>query len=147
MQIHPGVTLLAAIGIAALLEGRFSASIEVPLLLRIIPGAVTFLAAAVLLFWAIATMLRFNAQMEPNREPSTFVTTGPYHFSRNPMYVANVLFILGFAWLTWSVWFVLLTVIQATLLHVRVIPAEERLLKRAFPEEAAVWFSRTRRWL
>lgn len=63
------------------------------------------------------------------------------------MYVANVFFILGFAWLTGSGWFVLSAVLQAVLLHVWVIPAEERQLKQDFPDQAVVWFSRTRRWL
>lgn len=147
MKPHPGVTLLAAIGIAALLEAQVPASVAIPLLFRVIPAMLTFLAAAFLLFWAMATMLRFNAQMEPNREPSAIVTAGPYRFSRNPMYVANVLFILGFAWLTASGWFVLSAAFQAVLLHVWVIPAEERQLMRTFPDQASGWFSRTRRWL
>lgn len=138
---------MAAIGIAALLEAQVPVSMAIPLLFRVITAGLTFLVAAFLLFWAMATMLRFNAQMEPNREPSAIVTAGPYRFSRNPMYVANVLFILGFAWLAASFWFVLAAVIQAALLHVWVIPAEERQLIRAFPDQSAGWFSQTRRWL
>ena len=147
MRLHPGASLLIALGAAALLEQCAPASLEVPFLLRFIPSTCAFTVGGSLLIWAVKTMRRENAEIEPNREPSAFVSTGPYRFSRNPMYIANLLFIAAFVTLTWSAWFVLAGVVQAALLGVWVIPQEELRLKRAFPVLAAEWFSRTRRWI
>lgn len=147
MRVHPGVSLITAIGLAALGEACVPASLALGLLPRVVPSAIAFAAGSLLLYWAIDTLRREKTDIEPFREPSAIAITGPYRFSRNPMYVANLLLMLGFVFLSLSAWFVLATVVQFVLLNAWVIPSEERSLNRAFPEAAQNWFSKTRRWL
>jgi protein-S-isoprenylcysteine O-methyltransferase Ste14 len=147
MRIHPGLSLIALLGIAALAESRLPASVEGTFPLRVIPGALAFAAGTALLFWAIETMRREHTAIDPFKEPGALVTKGPFRYSRNPMYVANLLLMLGFVFLVGSAWFLLAAVTQFALLNSRVIPAEEQALRRLFPDAAQDWFSRTRRWL
>lgn len=147
MRIHPGASLIALLGIAAVLEATVPFSVGATLMLRVVPGALALGAGSMLLFWAIDTLRGAGTAIDPFREPSSIATKGPFRFSRNPMYLANLLWMVGFMFLTASAWFLLVTGVQFALLDIWVIPWEEKELKRAFPEAAQGWFSGTRRWL
>ena len=147
IRIHPGLSLVCVVGLAGLLEWMHSLATAASFVTRIVSSSIIFASGTVLLFWAIRTLKRENTSIEPHDVPSSFVTSGPFRFSRNPMYFANILLVLAFVFLTGSLWFLVSAMIQFTLLHTWVIPAEEERLKRAFPEETQAWFSTTRRWL
>ena len=147
LRLHPGISLLAAVALAALAESMHSLAVDAPFVYHLTSGAVVLAFAIVVLFWAIAAFRREHTSPEPNREPAAIVTSGPYRFSRNPMYVANVLLIVGFALLTGSAWFAIAAAVQFVLLNAWVIPSEEARLKEKYPDVAREWFSKTRRWL
>jgi protein-S-isoprenylcysteine O-methyltransferase Ste14 len=82
-----------------------------------------------------------------NRPTTAIVRTGPYRFSRNPIYLAFTLFQLGL-----SVWVnslgLLLTLIPAVaLMALVVIPREERYLEARFPSEYSSYRTAVGRWL
>ena len=147
MRIHPGVSLVTAFALAGICETLWPVSWDDLRYLRAIGASLLFLIAVVMLFWAIHVLQRARTTAEPFRDPTALVTDGPFRVSRNPMYLANVLLLVAFAWLTFSGWFLFAAAVQFLLLHFLVIPREEVRLRGAFPEAAAAWFSRTRRWL
>ena len=147
MRIHPGVSLVTAFVLAGAFEMWFPASRDVPLLLRAGFSAVAFLTGAVVLFRAVHVLREAGTTIEPFLQPAALVTSGPFRVSRNPMYVTNVLMLTGFACLTCSAWFLVSAVAQFALLNSLIIPGEETKLRSTFPEAAASWFARTRRWL
>ncbi|MGH7699313.1 MAG: methyltransferase family protein [Gemmatimonadales bacterium] len=78
---------------------------------------------------------------------STLITSGPYRFSRNPLYLGgNVFIFLGAALLLGSP-----TALVATALHLplmnRFIRREESQLERVFGDEWRSYKGRVRRWL
>lgn len=83
----------------------------------------------------------------PIARVSTLVTTGPYRFSRNPMYAGLALAYSGVSLLAGS-WWPLVT-LPGVLYTVRrmVIEPEERHLADRFGEAYADYRSRVRRWL
>src|SRR2546429_4528724 len=65
-------------------------------------GAIVF--ALALVAWAIATMTRAGSNV-PTRPPTTtIVESGPYRFTRNPIYLGMVLGLIGLAIATNSLW-------------------------------------------
>ena len=84
----------------------------------------------------------------PGNKPTTvLVRTGPYRFSRNPIYLAFSVFQLGIASWVNSVW-LLATLIAAVALMVSiVIPREERYLERRFGADYVDYKRSVRRWL
>jgi len=73
--------------------------------------------------------------------------TGPYTFTRNPMYVAEIAI-----WFGWAVFFGSIGVFAAALVlgaivSCTVVPLEERTLERAFGQGYLEFKNRTRRWL
>src|ERR1700716_2150344 len=60
-------------------------------------GAIVFALALALVAWAIATMTRAGSNVPTNMPTTTIVDTGPYRFTRNPIYLGMVLGLIGFS--------------------------------------------------
>jgi protein-S-isoprenylcysteine O-methyltransferase Ste14 len=104
--------------------------------------------AAVALF--LVSVRRFRAAGTPipgNRPTTTIVRTGPYRFSRNPIYLAFSLLQLGIALRVDSLWLVVTLVPAVALMSFVVVPREERYLEARFPSEYLAYKASVRRWL
>jgi protein-S-isoprenylcysteine O-methyltransferase Ste14 len=60
-------------------------------------GATVFALALVLVAWAIATMTRTGSNVPTSLPTTTIVETGPYRFTRNPIYLGMFLGLAGLA--------------------------------------------------
>jgi len=66
----------------------------------------------------------------PDKPPEHLVSTGPYAYTRNPMYLGHLIFLLGLT-LTLTSWLAaLITLGVAPWFHLRVLHDERRLVKR-----------------
>lgn len=97
--------------------------------------------------WGLLTFFRARTAIIPDRPASRLVVTGPYRFSRNPMYVALTVLYIGLSALTDSWWPLVFLPVVLTALWFLVIRREERYLAAAFSEEYAAYCRRVRRWL
>lgn len=96
---------------------------------------------------ALLAFRRAGTRAEPWRPTTALVTTGPYRFSRNPMYVGFTLLYLGIGFLANSVWPLLLLPLVLVVMHFGVIVREEAYLERLFGEEYRSYRRRVRRWI
>lgn len=78
--------------------------------------------------------------------PRVLVTDGPYHLTRNPMYVGHLIFLAGLVISTRSPLAVLLALRQTRRFALRVRDDEERL-ERIFGDEYRTYRARVPRWL
>jgi protein-S-isoprenylcysteine O-methyltransferase Ste14 len=102
---------------------------------------------AAILAWSVVTMRRAGTAVSPHKSSSTIVTKGPYHYSRNPIYLADAVLYVGLALaLRSAVALALLPVVLAAIRY-GVIAREERYLERAFGEPYRSYKGRVRRWL
>jgi protein-S-isoprenylcysteine O-methyltransferase Ste14 len=110
-------------------------------------GAALVGLAIALLAWSVATF-RAAGTPVPAREPTTaIVRTGPYRFSRNPIYLAYSLFQLGLAvWIN-SAWLLATLAVAVGLIHHLVIPREEQYLERRFGADYLDYMRSAGRWL
>jgi protein-S-isoprenylcysteine O-methyltransferase Ste14 len=97
--------------------------------------------------WGLLTFFRARTAIIPDRPASCVVVTGPYRFSRNPMYVGLTVLYLGLSGLTDSWWPLVFLPVVLTALWFFVIRREEKYLSAAFREEYANYCRRVRRWL
>ena len=109
---------------------------------------IPIVVAALVLF--LLSVRRFKAAGTPvpgNRPTTAIVRSGPYQWSRNPIYLAFSILQLGIAcWLN-SLW-VLGTLGAAwALMTWVVIPREERYLERRFGAEYLEYKAKVRRWI
>lgn len=83
----------------------------------------------------------------PRQPPDRLVDEGPYRFSRNPLYLARLTILVGAALLTNSIGILGFTLILFLVLHLVLLPREERRLRQRFAEQYAEYTSRVSRWI
>jgi hypothetical protein len=62
--------------------------------------------------------------------PERLVSTGPYAYSRNPMYLGHIIFLIGLTLVLQSWFAALITITVALWFHFRVIGDEKKLVER-----------------
>ena len=102
-------------------------------------GAMLTLLAVSLFVAAVRTLRAAGTPIPGNRPTTAIVRTGPYRFSRNPIYLAFSLFQLGL-----SIW---INSVGFSLMALVVVPKEEHYLKARFPSEYSSYRAAVRRWL
>src|SRR5499433_3085049 len=110
-------------------------------------GAVVFALALALFAWAIATLTRAGSNVPTNLPTTTIVDTGPYRFTRNPIYLGMVLGLIGLAIVLNSLWPLLTLVPFALVIRYGVVAREEAYLERKFDDVYRHYRARVRRWL
>src|ERR687894_3250088 len=110
-------------------------------------GAGVALRAAGLFITAVRTFRAAGTPVPGNRPATTIVRTGPYRFSRNPIYLAFSLLQLGLAFWVNSLGLLITLVPAIALMSFVVIPREERYLEARFPAEYVPYKASVRRWL
>ena len=104
------------------------------------------LGSAIML-WAVATMKKHDTPLSPHEEPKALVTSGPYRFSRNPIYIGLTLIYVSMAVYSNAFMVLLMLPVALILLTQGVIVVEEERLKQAFKKEYVAYTKRVRRWL
>jgi protein-S-isoprenylcysteine O-methyltransferase Ste14 len=100
------------------------------------------------LFIASTRQFRVAGTPVPGNKPTTtIVSSGPYRFSRNPIYLAFSIFVLGIACWFNSLWLLGTLAAAMSLMSFVVIPREERYLERRFNAEYLEYKAKVRRWL
>lgn len=110
-------------------------------------GFAILVVGVVLAAWGIITFRRARTAVVPHHPASQLVTTGPYSFTRNPMYLGLTIAYIGGAGVINSGWPLILLPVVLILLVRLVISREERYLSDAFASEYGAYRSRVRRWL
>ena len=110
-------------------------------------GALLTLVALALFLFAVRTFRVAGTPIPGNRPTTTIVRTGPYRFSRNPIYLAFSLLQLGLALWVNSLGLLITLLAAVALMSLVVIPREERYLEARFPSEYAPYKASVRRWL
>ena len=102
-----------------------------------------------LLFDGMAAGLfrRRGTAVEPWKPSTVLVIEGPYRISRNPIYLANGLLLLGLGGLFDNAWFFVAAPVAAFATDRLAIRREERHLAALFGAAWSVYVGRVRRWL
>jgi protein-S-isoprenylcysteine O-methyltransferase Ste14 len=103
------------------------------------PLAVAGLLVATWAVWAVGGM--------DMRLPTRIISTGPYAFSRNAMYVGWTLIIAGLTLVANSLWSILFLPAVFLYTHFFLVLPEERKLEERFGEEYRRYRARVRRYL
>jgi protein-S-isoprenylcysteine O-methyltransferase Ste14 len=110
-------------------------------------GVMVFGFALALFAWAIVMMTRSGTNVPTNQPTTTIVGSGPYRFTRNPIYLGMFLGLIGLAIAFDTLWLLLMLVPFALVIRYGVVAREEAYLDRKFGEVYRSYRSRVRRWL
>jgi len=142
---QPLIYFLLAILLAALLH------VAVPLR-QLIPFPYTLTGLVPLLFglWinvrADREFSQEKTEVKVYRDASVLIDSGPFGFTRNPMYLGMTAVLMGISILLGSISVYLSPILFFLLSQFHFIAVEEKMLAQKFGERYNVYRNRTRRW-
>lgn len=145
----PPVLLGGAIGLALGLDW-FVVRLPVPFAETSIvhfAGMTLMFAGLVLIGWAALQFRSHQTSIRPDRGSDALVAAGPFAFSRNPIYLGEVMALVGAGIGFNRLWLVLVAPLFGFAVSRLAIEREEAYLERRFGSAFADYRSRVRRWL
>lgn len=113
----------------------------------ILTGGMLLAAGFLLRVWATFHFYRHNMKVILLAPQQTLITTGPFAFSRNPLYLGgNLLMFLGASFIIGSPMAIALTLVHLPLMDL-FIRREERQLDAKFGDEWRSYKGKVRRWI
>jgi protein-S-isoprenylcysteine O-methyltransferase Ste14 len=95
------------------------------------PTRTSLLAGGLVLVPGLLLRALASGHVQKDRE---LTTSGPYAYTRNPLYLGSLILAAGFALAARSAWILGLLVLMFVAIYVPVIAGEERYLRQTFPE-------------
>ncbi len=152
---HPPLYFLLSLAISlAIHYWVFPLSIPFPTIgsvqgstLRVALGIFISLIVVVFMVFTITQFRRTGNNPLPSTPAVSIITTGPYRFSRNPIYFGNALFITGIGIAVGSFWVLASVIVSLFLAYYLAILPEEKYMEEKFGDEYLEYKKAVRRWI
>jgi protein-S-isoprenylcysteine O-methyltransferase Ste14 len=139
--------LLYAVALAAMLALRWLWPLPIFSGAAFWPGLALVALAVGLLIWGRQTLVTGGTNVDPSLPSTAVVTSGPYRFSRNPLYMGLAVVYLGLTLALDTWWGIILLALVLIVMHRGVIQREERYLERKFGDGYRQYRAAVRRYL
>lgn len=110
-------------------------------------GWISVITGAALLAWTSLTLWRHRTTVNPYKAAASLCTSGPFQYSRNPIYLGDWFIFIGASMLLSTWWPLLFTPLIWATLRYGVIRHEEAHLEAKFGNAYQDYKARVRRWL
>jgi protein-S-isoprenylcysteine O-methyltransferase Ste14 len=144
--IRPPLVYLVSLGVGLLVHWFWPVP-WLPASIHVAIGVVLVVVAVALFVVSVRTFKKAGTPVPGDLPTTIIVRAGPYRFSRNPIYVAFTLFLVGIAAWVNSAAVLVMALPALGLMALVVIPREERYLEAKFPAEYLPYKRDVRRWL
>lgn len=115
--------------------------------LSLLLGLMLLIASIGLIVMSFKELQNNETTYVPDGEPEQLVKTGPFSFSRNPIYLGMFGILLATAFLMQSMSALLIPILFISIIQNTWIPHEETKLSEKFSDEWDVYAANTKRWL
>jgi len=143
----PPVVLLLFLAAGFALQHFVPLSAGEPGTVAVIVGNALMVSGFVIAVLAAREMFRARTTILPGEKAAKLVQTGIFSFSRNPIYLTFIFFIVGLGLALANFWLVLLAPFLLLYLQERVVKREEAYLSARFGPQFFEYRRRVRRWL
>jgi protein-S-isoprenylcysteine O-methyltransferase Ste14 len=110
-------------------------------------GIVLILFGGFINLWTDALLKKGETTVKPHLKPSNLIISGPFKFTRHPMYLGMLSILLGAAVIAGSLVSFIFPLIYIGLMEILFIPMEERNLVEAFGEGYTEYRKKVRKWI
>ena len=139
----PPVILLVSIVLQIILLFSFPISVDLSSLL----GLILFLSGISLVFVSFRFMRKMKTTFIPDGTPEVLISSGPFKFSRNPIYLGMLTILVGVAFLMSSLSAIIIAFVFGIIINFTWIAHEEKKLHELFSEDWENYSSKVRRWI
>ncbi len=146
IPVPPPLVYLAPLAVGYAFSRLYPVRFLPPVMADVLGGILLALWLAVAIP-AILMFRRARTSINPRVPTMALVSTGPFRFTRNPMYLGLALGYSGVAILTQAWWAFVLLPLVLVVIQRTVIEREERYLERKFGSDYLRYRQRVRRWL
>ena len=146
VRVPPPLIYAAGFGLGLLLQWSLSAP-AIPLLGSRVAALLCLLLWLVLFVPSISLFRRAHTNIVPSRPTTRLIMSGPYRFTRNPMYVSLISLYVGLTLCCDALWPLALLPLVILTIRYGVIAREERYLERKFGRDYLRYKARVRRWI
>lgn len=146
MFIPPPIVLFIAVFVS-FFASRLAPSLSVALGLLPWLGGFLILFGIGLFMWTSQFFKRHKTTIRPRGKPTSLISTGPYRFTRNPIYLGFLCVSLGVALLFANLLALVGPILFFSFISTFIIPFEEDMLSKTFGETYQKYRTRTRRWV
>ncbi|MFQ5563630.1 MAG: methyltransferase family protein [Parvularculaceae bacterium] len=147
VPVYPQTMFLTALVLGYILRILTDGYLPLPRAAAEGVGGVLILASVSLLLASARIYFANGEALNPDTPSDRLFTDGPYGYSRNPIYLAFMLFGAGFAIATQNAWILATTAAAGAAIHYFAILPEEGYLSHRFGEEYEAYRKRVRRWI
>lgn len=110
-------------------------------------GWLLVVAALLLMGWAFMTFANSGTTILPHKTSTALISTGPFGFSRNPIYLSEIMLLVGLGLTENPLWYCLAAYVFKQLVTRLAVEREEAHLKARFGADWEAYAGRVRRWL
>lgn len=96
---------------------------------------------------AKGTVLKSKTTIIPFQKPRLLVRHGPFHYSRNPMYLGMLLVLIGESILLSSLSAMIAPILFMIIITIKFIKPEEKILENVFEDDYKKYQNEVRRWI
>jgi len=136
------LALIAGVGLQRVIPLRFLPPPADSLLGWVVVGL-----GMALLAWSEWQFAHHKTSHDHRAVPSSLITTGPFQFSRNPVYLGLLILLIGLAMALNMLWVLFCMLLPLLVMQFHVVPREEACLEHLFPDTYPSYRQSVRRWL
>ena len=145
----PPILLLATIALAIALQwlAPLAWIYSLAALQATVLGVTLIVVSFAIDIWAMMIFRKYKTTIMPHQRSARLVTRGPFRFSRNPIYICNLMLVAGLGMVLANPWLLALTPVLGFALQKLAITGEERHLEALFDDQWRDYKARVRRWI
>jgi protein-S-isoprenylcysteine O-methyltransferase Ste14 len=147
IRIPPPLLFVAALGMGLALHFAVPLLFDLSMTIRTALAVVVSLASGVMAVAAFVTMHQHRTPFNPDKPTRAICCKGVFQITRNPLYLALVLLLLGTGVILSSLWLLFLTPVLLIFLDWLAVRPEEIYLARKFGDDYLEYKRTVRRWL
>jgi protein-S-isoprenylcysteine O-methyltransferase Ste14 len=110
-------------------------------------GAILGISALVIDLYSAQTFRNHQTTILPHKGATNLITSGPFAWSRNPIYVGNTLLVLGAGMFFGKWWLIMFAPVAALITQKLAIEREEKHLAAKFGAAWEEYSAKVRRWV
>ena len=110
-------------------------------------GGALALVGIALFVVSVREFRRAGTSVVPGEPSTVLLVTGPYRYTRNPIYISFIIFYFGLAIVLTNAWMLVLLIPLLSVLRRGVVDREEAYLQSKFGEAYRKYQARVPRWL